>query len=115
MKLFAERFERASVAEPLQILHLLHLGRDLFHEWPFHVFGRHGVFDQNRLARMRSQLGPRLRIELSVWLVALCGLERSNRLTRVFTISPVDLAGRKPRAVGPPPEEWSDLKYVFLT
>ena len=99
VKLFAERLERAPIAEPLQPRHVFHLGWNLFDEWPFHIFVRHDVFDQHRFARVCSQPGPRLRIEHPVRLQALCVLERSNRLTRVLTVSAVDLAGREPCAV----------------
>ena len=42
---FRDRLARARVAEVIQILHVLHLGRDLLDEGPLHVLFRQHVLD----------------------------------------------------------------------
>jgi hypothetical protein len=99
MEFFRQQLERASIAEMVELRHVLEILRHVDHERPFDVALADFVLDERRLAPGFDQLGKSLFVELAVCVQAANLLEGGDCLSRVLTGFSVDHARREIGAI----------------
>jgi hypothetical protein len=98
VKLLGQALARAGVGQLRNVLHVLHLGRELAQERPGDIAVRDGVARDHRTA-VRRKLGPDVGADVVGTRQLLRPFISPQRLLRILTKSAVDLARREVRPV----------------